>query len=138
MSACAPVGECASWRDALSATESQTSLCAMPARQRRGEQRLRLAPAQLGVRRVRRGREPCRARAPAALLDARDGDPRLRPAADEHGHVEDAVLLRADELLAVVEQDVGVERVVDRELGHRAGRVDLGDREAERERLVEA
>ena len=37
-----------------------------------------------------------------------------------------------DELLAVVEQHVRVERVDDRELGNRAGSVDLGDREAER------
>ena len=74
---------------------------------------------------------------PAALLDARDGDRQLRAGADEHRHVEDAVLLRADELLAVVEQHGLVERVDHGELGHRAGVGDLGDREPARQRLVE-
>ena len=74
---------------------------------------------------------------PAALLDAGDGDRQLRAGADEHGDVEDPVLLGADELLAVVEQHGLVERVDDRELGHRAGVGGLADREAARQRLVE-
>ena len=61
----------------------------------------------------------------------------LRAGRDEHGDVEDAVLLGADQLLAVVEQHVLVERVRDGELRHEPGRVDLGDLEAERQRLVE-
>ena len=84
-------------------------------------------------RRVEGGRRAV----PAALLDARDGDRQLRAGADEHGDVEDPVLLGADELLAVVEQHGHVERVDDRELGHRAGVRGLADREAARERLVE-
>ena len=48
---------------------------------------------------------------PAALLDAGDGDRQLRAGLDEHAHVEDPVLLRADELLAVVEQHPRVGRV---------------------------
>src|SRR5712691_1447114 len=44
-----------------------------------------------------RTREVRGAGAPASLLDAGDGDGRLAPRGDEHGHVEDAVLLRADE-----------------------------------------
>ena len=75
---------------------------------------------------------------PAALLDAGDGDRQLRASLDEHGHVEDPVLLRADELLAVVEQHpcrrVGL---CTSELRHRAGVGGLVDTEAARERLVE-
>ena len=44
------------------------------------------------------------------------------PALDEDADVEDPVLLRADELLAVVEQHRAVGRVLDEELGHRARR----------------
>lgn len=74
---------------------------------------------------------------PASFLDARNGNRRLRAGRDEHGHVEDPVLLRADQLLAVVEEHVAVEQIVDGELRHEPGRVDLGDAEAERQRLVE-
>jgi hypothetical protein len=74
---------------------------------------------------------------PAAFLDAGDGDERLAPRADQHGHVQDPVLFRAEQLLAVVEEHIRLDRVVDQELGHRAGRVDLADAEAERERLLE-
>ena len=56
--------------------------------------------------------------APAPLLDARDGDRQLRAGADEDADVEDPVLLRADELLAVVEQHGAVGGVLDEELGH--------------------
>ncbi len=50
--------------------------------------------------------------------------------ATQHGQVEDPVLLRADELLAVVEQHALVERVLDHELGHRPVRPRLGHAQA--------
>ena len=62
-------------------------------------------PAQLGMRRPRRGREPARAVRPAALLDALRRDLQLRAGGDEDRALEHAVLLRADELLALVEED---------------------------------
>jgi hypothetical protein len=77
------------------------------------------------------------ASAPASLLDAGDGDLRLALRGDEDGDVEDAVLLRADKLLAVVEEDVRVERVLGEQFRHGAGRVDLGDVEPERDGLLE-
>jgi hypothetical protein len=57
--------------------------------------------------------EPLGAVVPTAALDTgdRDGDLRLR--LDEHGPVEDAVLFRPDELLALIQQDVQVERIGD-------------------------
>ena len=61
----------------------------------------------------------------------------LRARLDEHGHVENAVLLRTDELLAVVEQHPRVGGVVHDELRHRAGVRGLVDPEAARQRLVE-
>jgi len=69
---------------------------------------------------------------PATLLDAGDGNARLALRRDEHRHVQDPVLLRAEQLLAVVEEDARLERVRHEELGHGAGRVDLGHAEAER------
>ena len=57
---------------------------------------------------------------PAPLLDAGHRDRKLRAAGDEHADVEDPVLLRSDELLAVVEQHVLGERVHDAELGDRS------------------
>jgi hypothetical protein len=61
----------------------------------------------------------------SALLDAVDGNSHRRLRLDEHAHVQDAVLLRADELLAVVQEDALGERILDDELGHRARLVDL-------------
>jgi hypothetical protein len=75
--------------------------------------------------------------APASLLDAGDGDLRLANGGDENGDVEDAVLLRAEQLLAVVQEDVLVERVGREQLRHGARRVELGDLEPERHRLLE-
>jgi hypothetical protein len=64
-----------------------------------------------------RGAEAVALAAPASLLDARDGDRELRARADEDADVEDPVLLRADELLAVVEQDGVVREVLDESSG---------------------
>ena len=89
------------------------------------------------MRDVLRGAEHVAPPAPAALLDARDGDRQLRARADEDADVEDPVLLRADELLAVVEQHCAVGRVLDEELGHRARVRRLRDPEPARQRLVE-
>jgi hypothetical protein len=75
---------------------------------------LGLAPAKLRVRRMPRGAKIEAPRAPATLLDARDGNPSLAPSRDEHCHVQDPVLLRAEQLLAVVEKDVRVKRVRNR------------------------
>ena len=115
-----PVGEWTRMRAAFSRTASQTSPCAIAARERLRGVRLRLAPSELRVRDVSAGAEVRRDVAPASLLDAGDGDRDARLRLREHAHVEDPVLLRADELLAVVEQDASVERVVDGELGHAA------------------
>ena len=48
-----------------------------------------------------------------------------------------SVLLRADDLLAVVQEDVLRQRVADEQLRHGAVLVDLADPEAARRRLVE-
>ncbi len=98
---------------------------------------LRLAPPEVRVRDVV-GRPECgAASAPAALLDARDGDRQLRAGLDEHAHIEDPVLLRADELLAVVQQHARAGRVLDDELRHGARVGRLVDVEPARQRLVE-
>ena len=86
---------------------------------------------------MRRGGERLGLRVPAALLDARDRDPCLALGADEHGHVEDPVLLCADQFLAVVEQHVGHKRIRHSELRNRSGRVDLRDAQPERQGLIE-
>ena len=57
---------------------------------------------------------------PPAGLDAADRHLQLRAGADEHGDVERAVLLGAEDLLALVEQDRLVGRVEDEQV------VDLG------------
>jgi hypothetical protein len=51
---------------------------------------------------MRRGRERRADVAPATLFDAGDGNRKLRLRADEHTDVQDPILLRAGELLAVV------------------------------------
>jgi hypothetical protein len=57
---------------------------------------------------------------PAARLDAADRHTQRSPGGDEHGHVEGAVLLRAEHFLALVHQNRDIERVVHHEV------VDLG------------
>ena len=86
---------------------------------------------------VRRRPEAGARRAPASLLDARHGDGKLGLGGDEHGDVEDSILLRADELLAVVEQDLLGKGVDDAQLRHGARLADLLDPEPARERLLE-
>ena len=107
------------------------------ARERLRGEHLGLAAPEVGVRDVLRGAERVALPAPASLLDAGDGDRQLRARADEDADVEDPVLLRADELLAVVEQHGAVGRVLDDELGHRARVRRLRDPEPARQRLVE-
>src|SRR5437867_351401 len=67
---------------------------------------LRLPATKLRVGSVRGRAKEGTPRMPAALLDARDRNARLALRGDEHGHVQDPVLLRAEQLLAVVEEDV--------------------------------
>jgi hypothetical protein len=86
---------------------------------------------------VRRGLEELRAPRPAPLLDAGDGDLQRRLRLDEHRDVEDAVLLRAHEFLAVVQQDAFGEWVLDHELRDASRLVDLANVQAAGERLVE-
>jgi hypothetical protein len=57
--------------------------------------------------------------------------------ADENAHVEDPILLRADDLGAVVEEDIVRQGIRDDQLGHVARLAGLGDREPPRERGVE-
>jgi hypothetical protein len=53
---------------------------------------------------------------PATALDAADRHVELRLRRHQHRHVEGAVLLGAEDLLAVVEQDADVERIGDAEV----------------------
>ena len=124
-------------RDCLSRTSSQTSPWASPRASGCAASVSALRRRRCGVRDVRRGAELVAQPAPAPLLDARDGDRQLRARADEDADVEDPVLLRADEFLAVVEQHRAVGRVLDEELGHRARGRRLRDPEPARQRLVE-
>ncbi len=124
-------------RSCFSPISLHTSFCATPRLNGCAASISALRRRRCACEMWRRGVEVDRRSVPAALLDARDGNRQLRAGADEHRHVEDAVLLRADELLAVVEQHALVERVDHGELGHRAGVGDLGDREPARQRLVE-
>ena len=64
---------------------------------------------------------------PAAGLDAAHRHAQLRAGGDEHGHVEGAVLLRAEDLLALVEQDGRVGRVEDDEVVDRRAALELLD-----------
>jgi hypothetical protein len=94
--------------------------------------------AELRVGRARRGGECARAIRPATLLDATDRDLELRARRDQDRALEDPVLLRADELLALVEEGGGGEGVRDKEGLDRAGLVELGDGEAAGEGFVQA
>ena len=83
--------------------------CSRP-RSGRGRRRV-LVAAKLRVGGARRGREAARAVRPAARLDAGDRDVELGAGRDEDRPLEDAVLLGADELLALVEEDALLQRV---------------------------
>src|SRR5205085_9126290 len=98
---------------------------------------LALPAAKLRMSCMRCRSERGRACLPAALLDARNRDACLAARGDEDAHVQDPVLLRAEELLAVEQEHVLVERVLDRKLRHRTRRVDLGNAKAEWQRLLE-
>ena len=67
---------------------------------------------------------------PASLLDAAHGDGHGGAGGDEHGHIEDAVLLGADQLLAVEEEQRLVGRVGDLEIRHRPRLAHLRDADA--------
>ncbi len=108
-----------------------------PGRERLRRLRLRLAPAELRVGDAPASLELRRDVPPSPLLHAGHGDREHRLRLDEDAHVQDAVLLRAHELLAVVEEDALGERVLDGELGHAARLARLADAQAGCERLVE-
>jgi hypothetical protein len=74
---------------------------------------------------------------PAAVLDAADGHRELRARGHQHRHVEGAVLLGAEDLLALVEQDREIRRVGDDEVVHGGAAGRLGHRRAERRSLGE-
>jgi hypothetical protein len=96
----------------------------------------RLAVAQVGVGRLRRRGEAASAVLPAAGLHARDRDAGIHPARHQHRHVQDPVLLGADQLLAVVQQHRPRERVVHQQLRHRRLLADLADHEPLIERCI--
>jgi hypothetical protein len=83
------------------------------------------ASAGLGEQDVGRGMEVRGVHAPAAGLDAGDGDVNFRAGSDEQGEVQDAVLLCADQFLTVEEEDRPGAGVFKEEFGHRAAVVDL-------------
>jgi hypothetical protein len=56
---------------------------------------------------------------------------------DEHGHVERPVLLGTEHLLALVEQDRDLERVVDEQVIDAGAGLKLGDRRTALERVLE-
>ncbi len=97
----------------------------------------RLPASQLRVHDVGRRGEALGDRAPAALLRARHRDAKRRPGRDQHADVQDPVLLRPDQLRAVVQQDVFRQRVRHGELGNVARLARLRDREPACERGVE-
>ena len=91
-----------------------------------------LRAAQLGIGGLRRGVEllGVAAPVPAPLLYAAHRDPGLALGRDQHGHVERPVLLRAEHLLAL-EQEEGERRgVVDDEIADGRAALELGDRRA--------
>src|SRR4029079_12114858 len=65
--------------------------------------------------------------APASRLDARDRERNRRRLRDEHGQVDDPVLLGADQFFAVDDQHRTLAVVDDAELGDAASGGDLGD-----------
>ena len=72
---------------------------------------------------------PVAAAVPAALLDAADRDLELRVGGDEDREVEDAVLLRPEDLLALVEEDGLAALVVDHQVVDGGAAGELGDRD---------
>ena len=103
---------------------------------RRGERLAHLRGSSRGAARDRRpgarGERLAVARAvPAAGLDAAHRAPAsFAPRADEHRHVERAVLLRAEHLLALVEQHGDVGRVDDEQVVDGRAAVELVDDDA--------
>lgn len=85
-----------------------------------------------------RGREPLRAVGPAAALDTIERNGQLRVRLGEDRPLENSVLLRADELFALVEEDEFIERVYDVQRLDNAMFIDFVDLEPVRDRLVEA
>ncbi len=75
---------------------------------------------------------------PVPLLDTGHRNPKRRLRLDEDADIQDAVLLRPDELLPVVQEDAVGERVHDQELGHAARLARLADPKPPSERLVES
>jgi hypothetical protein len=94
--------------------------------------------AQRRVGGARRRLERRRRVLPAAGLDAARGKRQLRACGHERRPLEHPVLLGADELLALVEEDELVERVVQRELLDDALLADLGDGQPAGDGLVQA
>src|SRR5262245_24788587 len=90
------------------------------------------------MRRTRRRCEPTRAVSPAALLDALRRDLELGAGGDEDRTLEHTILLRADELLALVQKSSGADRVDDEQGLYGAGLVDLGDGQAVGAGLVQS
>jgi hypothetical protein len=114
-------------RLALSRTVSHTSPCARPrasgcAASASALRRRSSGCALCGA--ARKFAETSRQR-PCSTQETGDRQSRLRGSKD--GDVEDPVLLRADELVAVVEEHVLLERVVEGELWHAPGDACLGD-----------
>ena len=64
---------------------------------------------------------------PAPLLDAAHRDPGLLAGRDQDGHVERAVLLGAEDLLALVEEEGKRRGVVDDEVADGRAALELGD-----------
>jgi hypothetical protein len=91
-----------------------------------------LHPPQRRIGRLRRGPEvlAVAGAVPAPVLDAADRHPHARPGGHEDGHVEGPVLLGAEDLFALVEQDRDVGRVDDHEVVHGRAAVELLDDES--------
>src|SRR4029079_5552788 len=66
---------------------------------------------------------------PAALLDAAHRDPGLRAGGEEDRDVGDPVVRGAEALLAFVEEDRAIARVLDGEVVDRCPALELGDRD---------
>src|SRR5262249_28942589 len=97
-----------------------------------------LRAAKLRRGRPRRGREDARPVGPAPLLDAGDREGGDGLGRDQRRALDDAVLLGADELLALVQEDGLVELVVEGERLDGARLAQLAHRRTAGERLVEA
>ena len=87
-----------------------------------------LLGSQARVERVVARHEAARAVRPPAALDAAHRNRHGRLRGDEHGRVQDAVLLGAHELFAVEQEDGPSRPVVESQRGDRAALIDLLDR----------